>query len=385
MNQILTARLTVGTAALAVIFLLLGAGFAAWYAFEGPQLPHVLRAALVAGIAAVWAGGAMLTVFVTLVWMPRLKQALATVVDFGRLVEQALPEEELELPEPAGGELDRVVDQLATFWQAKHVYRQVQRQATELLRSCIYLEGLSGEVYEAESKQVDLMERCTRAVHVLTASIRALREQTLGNETMATSGEESVEASTEVIQRSAEDVSTLEEKTSEVEEITSLIRDLADQTDLLALNAAIEAARAGEYGKGFSVVAREVQKLAEKSAQAALEISELVQSIRDAVKRISMRTSEAERSVALFRTSIGKMGANIRRVLEMTDSAFSGVETVGNSLDSILNLSLESVGNSSSMNQAFQELRERAQGLTGMLEISEGFRRPALSASGESG
>jgi len=121
---------------------------------------------------------------------------------------------------------------------------------------------------QGATQQAASVEEISASVEEMAASIRQNTENSKATETIAGEAAEKAERGGKAVAKTVEAMRDIAEKISVVEEI-------ARQTNLLALNAAIEAARAGEHGKGFAVVAAEVRKLAEKSGEAAGEISDL--------------------------------------------------------------------------------------------------------------
>lgn len=135
----------------------------------------------------------------------------------------------------------------------------------------IQLSSASQGISQGSSEQAASVEEISASIEEMTASINQNADNANQTEKIAMKSSSDAKAGGEAVQKTVQAMRLIAEK-------ISIIQEIARQTNLLSLNASIEAARAGEHGKGFAVVASAVQKLAERSQDAAEEISKLSKS-----------------------------------------------------------------------------------------------------------
>jgi methyl-accepting chemotaxis protein len=135
------------------------------------------------------------------------------------------------------------------------------------------------------------------------------------------------------VEKSSEFVRDLGNQSEKIGEIINVINDIADQTNLLALNAAIEAARAGEAGRGFAVVADEVKKLAERTAQSTQEIGTMVNSIRTGVDKAVGAMGEASQKVKVGVELSNNAGSALSEIVDSASSLQSMVQQIAAAIE----------------------------------------------------
>jgi twitching motility protein PilJ len=130
------------------------------------------------------------------------------------------------------------------------------------------------------------------------------------------------------IQETAKQLKRLGESSQQINEIVNLIQDVTEQTNVLSLNASIQAAMAGEAGRGFAVVAEEVQRLAERSARASNEITELVKNIQqDANSAIASMEATTEEVVS-GATTADEAGRALNEIESVSQTLLDAIEKV---------------------------------------------------------
>ncbi len=190
--------------------------------------------------------------------------------------------------------------------------------------SALLSDGAQTQAASVEEMTASVGEM-TRAIQVITQSTGDCKQQADETVVIAQEGGHSV--------NSAINAMRLIEKSSEqIDEIIRVISEIASQTNLLALNAAIEAARAGEHGLGFAVVADEVRKLAERSSEAAKEITQL---IKESSRRVSEGAQVSEKvgqALASIVAAVDKTAAGIAEIAEQTAAQSASAEQVQNAI-----------------------------------------------------
>ena len=174
--------------------------------------------------------------------------------------------------EALGGSFNQMVSSLqALNEQIAVAGAQLSTASAELSSAAEELSATTAQQSSAATETSATMEELARTSQSIADTVSSVAAQT-------TDTREVLKEADDDLQRSSERILALATRVGEVSALLELINDIADQTNLLALNAAIEAARAGEAGRGFSVVADEVRRLAERSKASAADIEEIITS-----------------------------------------------------------------------------------------------------------
>ncbi|MBY6068044.1 methyl-accepting chemotaxis protein [Leisingera aquaemixtae] len=194
------------------------------------------------------------------------------------------------------------------------------------------------------------------------------------------------EATREVAEQTVAAMQRIKDSSDAISKITSLIDDVAFQTNLLALNAGVEAARAGEAGRGFAVVASEVRALAQRSSDAAKEISALITSSQAEVTGGVELVDAAGEALAAILQTVTQAAEKVNEIAENTTEQANSISEVNVALEALDKDSQRSAAMLEETAAAGQMLRDEAASLTRAIS---GFRidpdRPAAAGAAAAG
>ena len=186
--------------------------------------------------------------------------------DVSQRIETAFPHEYGGLRSDFNGALDALSEALQSVSQTAE---SIRAGATEISRA-------SDDLAQRTERQAATLEKTSSTCRSVSTSVQETAAGALGASHMIEEAHSDALRGGEVVREAVAAMGAIEKSSQSIEQIISVIDGIAFQTNLLALNAAVEAARAGDAGKGFAVVASEVRALAQRAAEAANEVKDLI-------------------------------------------------------------------------------------------------------------
>jgi twitching motility protein PilJ len=270
-----------------------------------------------------------------------------------------------------------------TVEELRSLVGNVQNTATRVAQTTMEVENTSTELLATSAEQLreiretgqsvlDMAQRINQVSAQAQESAQVARQSLQAAETGLGAVQNAIggmNAIRDQIQETSKRIKRLGESSQEIGEITELISDITEQTNVLALNAAIQAASAGEAGRGFSVVAEEVQRLAERSADATRQIAALVKAIQtdtqDAVAAMERSTQGVVEGAKLSDnagaalTEIDSVSRRLALLIEQISDAASQEATSANEVaDNIQHIFAVTEETGESTRSTAQQVRE---------------------------
>ncbi|MEH6436310.1 methyl-accepting chemotaxis protein [Massilia sp. DD77] len=230
-------------------------------------------------------------------------------------------------------------------------------------------------------QQAGSLEETASSMEELTSTVKQNADNARQANQLAASAAETATRGGAVVSEVVDTMGSINESARKIVDIIGVIDSIAFQTNILALNAAVEAARAGEQGRGFAVVAGEVRNLAQRSANAAREIKEL---IGDSVSRVeagSRLVDQAGRTMDEVVASVRRVSDIIGEISAASDEQRSGIEQVNQAIVQMDQVTQQNAALVEQAAAAAEAMREQAGGLSqlvGTFKLARG--QEALAA-----
>jgi len=281
---------------------------------------------------------------------------------------------------------NRMVDELTTLvGQVQKSGIQVNTSVTEIAATAREQQATASEIAAttteigATSKEISATSReLVKTMH----EVATVAEQSA---TLAGSGQTGLTQMEETMHNVMEAAGTinaklaiLNEKAGNINQVVTTITKVADQTNLLSLNAAIEAEKAGEYGRGFSVVATEIRRLADQTAVATYDIEQMVKEIQSAVSAGVMGMDKFSEEVRRGMHEVQQVSGQLNQIIQQVQALAPRVESVNEGMQAQAagaeQITLALTQLTEAAQQTVESLRQSNIAIEGLNQVSSGLR-----------
>ncbi len=251
-----------------------------------------------------------------------------------------------------------------TTQKIKEVISEIAVAADQVSSSSRELSEGNSDLSQRTEEQASSLEQTASAMEEFASAVKLTSDNAEQANTLAAESRDEAERGNTVLNKTNQAMENIDKSSRKIADIIGVIDDISFQTNLLALNAAVEAARAGEHGRGFAVVASEVRNLAQRSANAAKEIKELINDSLDTVEDGTRLSQESSKVLQGIINKIRDVAGIVRDISSATSEQATGVDEVNVAIAQMDKMTQQNAALVEQTAAAAESMEEQANALT---------------------